>query len=73
MLEVLVLSLGAVTLLNTLIRAGSAVDSASLFYLVPPVTALVAWVLFNERLTALSLAGMALAAVGVWLARSKLR
>lgn len=68
---VLVLSLGAVTLLNTLIRAGSAVDSASLFYLVPPVTALVAWALFNERLTALSLAGMGLAAVGVWLARSK--
>jgi drug/metabolite transporter (DMT)-like permease len=68
---VLVLSLGAVTLLNTLLRAGTAVDSASLFYLVPPVTALLAWVLFNERLTALSLAGMALAAVGVWLARSK--
>jgi drug/metabolite transporter (DMT)-like permease len=68
---VLVLSLGAVTLLNTLIRAGTAVDSASLFYLVPPVTALLAWVLFDERLTALSLAGMALAAVGVWLARSK--
>jgi drug/metabolite transporter (DMT)-like permease len=68
---VLVLSLGAVTLLNTLIRAGTAVDSASLFYLVPPVTALLAWALFDERLTALSLAGMALAAVGVWLARAK--
>jgi drug/metabolite transporter (DMT)-like permease len=68
---VLVLSLGAVTLLNTLIRAGTAVDSASLFYLVPPVTALLAWALFDERLTALSLAGMALAAVGVWLARGK--
>jgi drug/metabolite transporter (DMT)-like permease len=67
---VLVLSLGAVTLLNTLIRAGTAVDSASLFYLVPPVTALLAWALFDERLTALSLAGMALAAVGVWLARA---
>jgi len=68
---VLVLSLGAVTLLNTLIRAGSAVDSASLFYLVPPVTALLAWALFGERLTPLSLAGMALAAAGVWLARGK--
>ena len=68
---VLVLSLGAITLLNMLIRAGSAVNSASLFYLVPPVTALLAWALFDERLTALSLAGMALAAAGVWLARSR--
>jgi drug/metabolite transporter (DMT)-like permease len=68
---VLVLSLGAITLLNTLIRAGSAVNSASLFYLVPPVTALLAWALFGERLTPASLAGMALAAAGVWLARSR--
>jgi drug/metabolite transporter (DMT)-like permease len=68
---VLVLSLGAITLLNMLIRAGTAVDSASLFYLVPPVTALLAWALFDERLTALSLAGMGLAAAGVWLARSR--
>ena len=68
---VLVLSLGAITLLNMLIRAGTAVDSASLFYLVPPVTALVAWALFDERLTPLSLAGMALAAAGVWLARAR--
>jgi drug/metabolite transporter (DMT)-like permease len=68
---VLVLSLGAVSLLNALIRSGTAVDSASLFYLVPPVTALVAWALFDERLTPLSLAGMALAAAGVWLARSR--
>ena len=68
---VLVLSLGAITLLNMLIRAGTAVDSASLFYLVPPVTALVAWALFDERLTPLSLAGMALAGAGVWLARAR--
>jgi drug/metabolite transporter (DMT)-like permease len=68
---VLVLSLGAITLLNMLIRAGSAVNSASLFYLVPPVTALLAWALFNERLTPASLAGMGLAAAGVWLARSR--
>jgi drug/metabolite transporter (DMT)-like permease len=68
---VLVLSLGAITLLNMLIRAGSAVNSASLFYLVPPVTALLAWALFGERLTPASLAGMGLAAGGVWLARSR--
>ncbi|MDH0864708.1 DMT family transporter [Mitsuaria sp. GD03876] len=66
---VLVLSLGAVSLLNLLIRRGSAVNVASLFYLTPPTTALIAWALFGETLTGLAMAGMALVAVGVWLAR----
>lgn len=66
---VLVLSLGAVSLLNLLIRRGSAVNVASLFYLTPPTTALMAWALFGETLTGLSLVGMALAVFGVWLAR----
>ena len=66
---VLVLSLGAVSLLNLLIARGSAVDTASLFYLVPPCTALFAHLLFGENLPAPALAGMALAAWGVFLAR----
>ena len=66
---VLVLSVGAVSLLNTLIRSGSAVNVASLFYLTPPTTALIAWAMFGETLTGLALAGMALAVAGVWLAR----
>lgn len=66
---VLVLSLGAVSLLNLLIRRGGAVNVASLFYLTPPMTALVAWAVFGETLSGLALAGMALAAAGVWLAR----
>ncbi len=66
---VLVLSLGAVSLLNTLIRRGSAVNVASLFYLVPPTTALLAWALFGETLTGLALLGMGLTVAGVWLAR----
>ena len=66
---VLVLSVGAVSLLNVLIRSGSAVNVASLFYLTPPVTALIAWAMFGETLTGLALAGMALAVLGVWLAR----
>jgi len=66
---VLVLSLGAVSLLNVLIRSGSAVNVASLFYLTPPTTALIAWAMFGETLTDLALAGMALAVLGVWLAR----
>ncbi len=66
---VLVLSLGAVSLLNWLIRHGSAVNIASLFYLVPPTTALMAWALFDERLAGMALVGMALAVWGVYLAR----
>lgn len=66
---VLVLSLGAVSLLNMLIRSGTAVNVASLFYLVPPATALTAWALFGETLTGLALVGMVVTAFGVWLAR----
>ena len=66
---VLVLSLGAVSLLNVLIRSGSAVNVASLFYLTPPTTALIAWAMFGETLTGLALVGMGLTVFGVWLAR----
>lgn len=66
---VLVLSIGAISLLNWLIRHGSAVNIASLFYLVPPCTALMAWGLFGEQLAGVALAGMALAVWGVYLAR----
>jgi len=66
---VLVLSLGAISLLNLLIRRGSAVNVARLFFLVPPSTSLIAWALFGEQLAGLALVGMALAATGVYLAR----
>jgi drug/metabolite transporter (DMT)-like permease len=66
---VLVLSIGAISLLNWLIRHGSAVNLASLFYLVPPCTALIAWALFGETLSGVALIGMVLAVGGVYLAR----
>ena len=66
---VLVLSVGAVSLLNWLIRQSSAVNIASLFYLVPPCTAIVAWALFGESFSQLALGGMALVVGGVYLAR----
>lgn len=65
---VLVLSVGAVTLLFLLIRRGAASRTAALFYLVPPCTAVVAYFLFDERLGALAIAGMALTVFGVALA-----
>jgi len=66
---VLVLSVGAVSLLNWLIRQSSAVNIASLLYVVPPCTAVVAWALFGESFSQLALAGMALVVGGVYLAR----
>lgn len=64
---VLVLSIGAISLLNLLIRSGSAVNVASLFYLTPPMTALIAFVIFGENLTLTATIGMLLAVSGVYL------
>jgi len=65
---VLVLSLGAVSLLYLLIRRGEASRVASLFYLVPPVTSVLAYLFFGERLGPTALAGMSLTVTGVALA-----
>jgi len=64
---VLVLSFGAVFLLFHLIRQGAATRVASLFYLVPPTTALLAWPLFAESYSALAAVGMGLGMLAVWL------
>ncbi len=61
----IVLSIGAILLLMLLIRARSAARVSSLFYLVPPATAVEAWLLFGERLGPLALIGLAIASVGV--------
>lgn len=65
---IFVLSLGAISLLHILIKRGAATRVSALFYLTPPTTALLAFVIFDERLSVLALAGMAVAAFGVWLA-----
>lgn len=68
---VFVLSLGAVWLLYFLIRRAAATRVVSLFYLTPPVTALMAWALFDETLKPLALAGMAVCVAGVFLVNWK--
>lgn len=65
---VLVLSIGAIGLLMVMIRDGEMSKVASLFYLVPAVTAIIAWPLFGEELTPVQVAGMAIATFGVALA-----
>jgi drug/metabolite transporter (DMT)-like permease len=63
--SVLALTMGANSLLYLLIQRGAAIKVASLFYLVPPCTALLAWALFGEPLTWGLLVGLGLAAAGV--------
>ena len=63
--SVLGLTLGGSSLLYLLIQRGAAASVASLMYLVPPTTALMAWVLFGEPITAMTIAGIALTAFGV--------
>ncbi len=68
---VLGLSVGAILLLLGLIRRGALSRVTALLYLVPAVTALMAWVLFGETLTMVQIAGMALASIGVALAAKR--
>ena len=65
--SVLVLTLGGSSLLYLLIQRGAATSVTSLMYLVPPCTAVMAWWLFGEVLSAVVVAGVVLTALGVWL------
>ena len=67
--SVLVLSVGAISLLYWLLRHGAASGVARLFFLVPAVTAVMAYAIFGEALDAIAIAGMVLIAAGVMLAR----
>ena len=66
--SVLVNSVAGILLLMALIRRGAVAGVASLFFLVPPVSAAIAYALFGETLTPVQIAGMAVAAAGVGLA-----
>jgi drug/metabolite transporter (DMT)-like permease len=68
--SVLGLTLGGSSLLYLLIQKGAAATVSSLMYLVPPCTAVMAWLLFDEPITAVTLMGIALTAWGVsWVVR----
>jgi drug/metabolite transporter (DMT)-like permease len=64
------LSIGAIFLMFLLIRRGEATRIASLFYLVPPTTAWMAWVLFDEGFGMVAALGMLVTALGVWLVQT---
>jgi drug/metabolite transporter (DMT)-like permease len=61
----LALSFGAITLFYWMVRRGDAARVASVMYLVPPITAVMAWLLFGESLGPVALLGMVIAATGV--------
>lgn len=63
--SVLGLTVGGSSLLYMLIQRGAAASVTSLMYLVPPTTAMMAWLLFGESITLMTLAGTALTALGV--------
>jgi len=68
---VLVLSIGAIFLLMLMIRDGEMSKVGSLFYLVPAVTAVMAWALFGEHLNFIQIVGMAITTFGVGLATAQ--
>ena len=70
---VVVLSIGSIGLLYWLIRHSAATSVASLFYLVPAVTAVMAYVLFGERLDRIAVAGMVACAAAVFLVNQRMR
>jgi drug/metabolite transporter (DMT)-like permease len=63
--SVLALTVGGSSLLYILIQRGAATAVTSLLYLVPPTTAVMAWVLFSEAITLATVVGTALTALGV--------
>lgn len=63
--SVLVLTIGGSSLLYILIQRGAATAVTSLLYLVPPTTALMAWMIFAEPITMITIIGTALTAIGV--------
>jgi len=64
---ILVLSVGAILLLLWLLNSGSAAKVSSLFYLVPPATAIEAFFLFGEKVNTQGFLGIGITALGVWL------
>jgi drug/metabolite transporter (DMT)-like permease len=65
--SVIALTLGGSSLMYMLIQRGAATAFTSLLYLVPPCTAIMAWVMFGEALGLNTLLGLALTAAGVWM------
>ncbi len=71
--QIIAVSFGAFIVLMYLINRNSESQTSALFFLVPPVAALMGFILRDERLTAIDMFGFALASFGVYLATRKTR
>ena len=69
--QIFLVSFGAFTILMFLIKNNSASKTVSIFFLIPPTTAVMAWLFLNEVLTNLDLVGFAIATLGVYIATRK--
>ena len=69
--QILLVSFGAFTILMYLIKNNSASKTVSIFFLIPPTTAIMAWLFLNEKLNNLDLIGFAVATLGVYIATRK--
>ena len=69
--QIFLVSFGAFTILMFLIKNNSASKTVSIFFLIPPTTAIMAWLFLNEKLNNLDLIGFAVATFGVYIATRK--
>ena len=69
--QIFLVSFGAFTILMFLIKNNSASKTVSIFFLIPPTTAMMAWLFLNERLNNLDLIGFSVATLGVYIATRK--
>ena len=69
--QIFLVSFGAFTILMFLIKNNSASKTVSIFFLIPPTTAIMAWIFLNEKLNNLDLVGFAVATFGVYIATRK--
>ena len=66
--QIILVSFGAFTILMFLIKKNSASKTVSIFFLIPPTSAFMAWLFLNETLTSLDLIGFLIATIGVYIA-----
>ena len=69
--QIIMVSFGAYAILMYLIKTGTASKTSNLFFLVPPVTAIMAWLILNEELFLIDIVGLFICAFGVYIATRK--
>ena len=69
--QIIFVSFGAFTILQYLINTGTASKTSTLFFLVPPVSVIMAWAFLNEQMTIIDIVGLVIATIGVFIATRK--